>query len=56
MDVIIFWPFILIILLLNVAVFKLYKNGKLNLIFLHNDVISSPSLCFFNRSIIASFL
>jgi hypothetical protein len=33
MDIIIFWAFVLIILLLNVTVFKLYKNGKLNLIF-----------------------
>ncbi|WP_374719032.1 inner-membrane translocator [Parageobacillus toebii] len=33
MDIIIFWAFVLIILLLNVAAFNLYKNGKLNLIF-----------------------
>ena len=33
MDLFILWSYIFIILLLNVAAFKLYKNGKLNLIF-----------------------
>jgi hypothetical protein len=33
MDILIFWSSIFILVLLNVSVFKLYKNGKLNLIF-----------------------